>query len=567
MRKTLAFLTSAVIFPIVFLIQAVGATESIGAYIAACAAAGALGAGAVSFWIYHWFARRGFARWLRITIIGAVIGVVIALVMEALPRESFYWKLKVFTAFILWQAIISSQYQFARKRTYGGGAPFIQLRPAGVTVVIIFAAASFSPSIAAPPQLVRTIPEDGALNVSSGLKEFIVEFDQPLKPNTLEFTGIASWFPEQHGEPVASEDGQTYTLPIELRSNREYVIRIQGARNFQDEEQIPRTISFATPFKDSSRSPKRLAENRNQLAVIQLRNALLNSYSYRDRLDIDWEERIDKWERTLILSKTQRAFALNLLELLRVAEDAHIWVKLGSERRSAAQIPYTMNVSLPGLRNAVDPWNDHGAAMSTGRINKTIGYVRIASLGPTGLIDILRGASALPRLFRKRSLVVDIRENNGGAEHFAKAIAGCFVDSPTIYAQSRRIDPENPNALTELQPRKLRPTPYAPRFAGPIAALSGQRVMSSAESFLLMLKSSSQTQVFGDRTRGSSGNPKKHSLGNGIDVYLPSWIATDAEGKPFEGVGIAPDHSVPAPSADATEDPVLEAALDWLQNR
>ncbi|HAV63288.1 MAG TPA: hypothetical protein DCY13_13100 [Verrucomicrobiales bacterium] len=61
----------------------------------------------------------------------------------------------------------------------------------------------------------------------------------------------------------------------------------------------------------------------------------------------------------------------------------------------------------------------------------------------------------------------------------------------------------------------------------------------------------------------------KHSLSSVVIVFsvtlmLPSWVALNTTGEPFEGTGLAPEVFVEHPGPDPTRDPVLAAALERL---
>lgn len=71
--------------------------------------------------------------------------------------------------------------------------------------------------------------------------------------------------------------------------------------------------------------------------------------------------------------------------------------------------------------------------------------------------------------------------------------------------------------------------------------LTGPKVMSSNESFILMMKMFPNAKIVGMKTYGSSGNPIPHELSNGVTIYLPSWQAYSLDGKLIEGNGIEPD--------------------------
>jgi carboxyl-terminal processing protease len=81
-----------------------------------------------------------------------------------------------------------------------------------------------------------------------------------------------------------------------------------------------------------------------------------------------------------------------------------------------------------------------------------------------------------------------------------------------------------------------------------------------------MMRAAPKVLLVGDRSYGSSGNPKPHEIGGGISVLLPSWKDYLPNGTLLEGSGIVPDVSVP-PGADdfQTTDPVLDVALARLR--
>jgi carboxyl-terminal processing protease len=102
------------------------------------------------------------------------------------------------------------------------------------------------------------------------------------------------------------------------------------------------------------------------------------------------------------------------------------------------------------------------------------------------------------------------------------------------------------------------------RYPGPVVVLTGPLIMSSAESFLLMMRVAGATLV-GGRSRGSSANPQPVDLGNGITLMVPSWRALLVDGTCFEGVGIAPDVEVPVTAAEvAAGDKVIDAGVAVL---
>jgi len=98
--------------------------------------------------------------------------------------------------------------------------------------------------------------------------------------------------------------------------------------------------------------------------------------------------------------------------------------------------------------------------------------------------------------------------------------------------------------------------------------LTNRSVYSSAERFVLMMKTYPNLIIVGDTTGGASANPKKKSLPNGWKYYISTWQSAAPDYKLIEDNGIAPDQYVlmTASSINAGEDLILERALELLDN-
>ena len=101
--------------------------------------------------------------------------------------------------------------------------------------------------------------------------------------------------------------------------------------------------------------------------------------------------------------------------------------------------------------------------------------------------------------------------------------------------------------------------------------LIGPKIVSGAESFVLMMKygaGDKGAKLIGDTTRGSSGRPMPHQLGNGVTVYLSSWEDQLPDGTPLEGHGVRPDTIIKIMPRDfGKTDAVLEAGVKMLRGR
>jgi C-terminal processing protease CtpA/Prc len=172
---------------------------------------------------------------------------------------------------------------------------------------------------------------------------------------------------------------------------------------------------------------------------------------------------------------------------------------------------------------------------------------------------------ALEALSDTWGLVMDLRFNGGGGEDLAIRIAGRFHDRERVYSTNRyRSGPEH-DQLGPLLKRTCGPRgPW--RYRGPVVCLVGRKTMSSAESFALMMAQCPQVTTMGDRTAGSSANPRRREFPGGISVTVPQWIDMDPDGNPLDEEGYEPDVVVKARAGDFDDhDPVIDAALKMLR--
>ena len=282
------------------------------------------------------------------------------------------------------------------------------------------------------------------------------------------------------------------------------------------------------------------------------------------RPDVDWKALGEKYRRSAEKATTTFDVAATISALLAELRDLHVYVKLGEEFLPGYERPRPSNASWEATKAIVGGLTDTKHDVVWGRTKDGIGYVNVHRLGdsaaPAAFDDVLE------QLADTWALVVDLRFNGGGDELEARALAGRFLDQKRVYSKNQYRAGKAHGELGKMLEREVEPRgPW--RYESPVAVLQGQRVMSSAESFALMLAQCPQVTTIGDRTAGASANPRRLELAGGIVVNLPRWIDHDADGKSIEDVGIAPDVVVAAkPEAfTAKSDPVLEKALEILR--
>ncbi|MGO8677126.1 MAG: S41 family peptidase [Limisphaerales bacterium] len=271
----------------------------------------------------------------------------------------------------------------------------------------------------------------------------------------------------------------------------------------------------------------------------------MQDYSYRDLRRVDWKRRFVALGRRLRAAGTALEFAGEAAKLLGPAQDPHLWLRVGRQTVPTYRRCAQRNVDLSALPGLVRSWRQHNEVVMSGSLAEGVAYLCLRAwpghaphqLRPA--YRVLRQAAAA-----RQSLIIDVRANGGGAEPLAARFAGCFVGGPVCYAKHLTM---RAGKLTGPFERWVKPNQAGPRHRGRVAVLVGPGTVSSCESFVMMMRRVPGCKLIGQRTAGSSGNPKPVDLGNGVVLFVPSWQDLDLHGACLEGRGVEPDVDAPWP--------------------
>jgi hypothetical protein len=281
---------------------------------------------------------------------------------------------------------------------------------------------------------------------------------------------------------------------------------------------------------------------------------------------VDWAKLREKYRPRAAVAKTNQELANIISEMLDHLEDLHVYVQVDGQHVFGYNRDRPLNANWKARASLIGHITATGHDLDWGRTADGIGYVNVYKLSDPSLPQVFD--EVLGQMADTKGLIIDLRFNGGGSEPLGCQIAGRLLDRPRVYSLSQyRAGPKQ----TDLGPKNERTCgPSGPwHYIGPVVVLQGQKTMSSAESFALALAQCPQVTTLGDRTAGSSGNPRHIDAGAGIIVNLPRWIDMDPQGKPIDAVGIAPRTKIDAKPEDfrGDRDPVLSAALEHLRAR
>lgn len=278
---------------------------------------------------------------------------------------------------------------------------------------------------------------------------------------------------------------------------------------------------------------------------------------------VDWEALRERYEPLARDAETAEEVAGVIALLLAHLEDLHVWVRCGEAWFPGYNRFRVTNANWNATKATLEEIEER-KGLAFGRTDDGLGYVNVFNLSTPDL-DVAFD-EALKALGDTTGLVLDLRFNGGGDELLGRRLAGRFLGEPAVYSKNRYRSGPGHDDLGDVLERVVEPRgPW--RYAAPVVVLQGEKTMSSAESLVLMLAQGPGVTTMGDRTAGSSANPRRLELPHGIVVNLPRWLDLTPDGAPIDRVGVAPD--VPAggrhPGDFRRADPVMEAALAYLR--
>ncbi len=190
--------------------------------------------------------------------------------------------------------------------------------------------------------------------------------------------------------------------------------------------------------------------------------------------------------------------------------------------------------------------------------NGTIGYVRFSSF--TGTIDSTNIDFILNRYKDTKGLILDLRENGGGAVSDVFALLSRFIETRTLVNYSRIKTGPGHNDFSEAKPVYVDPYDGI-RYAKKVAVLTDRSTYSAGSFTSLATKAIPNMVLIGDTTGGGLGLPNGGQLPNGWTYRFSITQALTLDKKPDYENGVPPDIHALVDWNDRTKDEVIERAL------
>lgn len=173
-------------------------------------------------------------------------------------------------------------------------------------------------------------------------------------------------------------------------------------------------------------------------------------------------------------------------------------------------------------------------------------------------------------MYNSRGLIIDIRDNGGGALTNINTLVGRFIDEPFIGGYLMHKTGPGHDDFSEPYPMEYQPAGEGRiKWSGDIVVLTNRSCFSAANNFVSVMKSLPNVRIVGAKTGGGGGMPFSSELPVGWSVRFSACPILDAEGNVIEnGIDPTPGCEVHAPEEELAlgKDAILDFAIDLLKD-
>jgi hypothetical protein len=291
--------------------------------------------------------------------------------------------------------------------------------------------------------------------------------------------------------------------------------------------------------------------------------------------ELDWPAVYGQYRPLVTPGMSEDAFFDVASRMLGELNDGHVWLlKPGPGYRrydSGPQYPtgdFRPEVARAYLQQVHELPGADGPAVVYGTLPGNVGYVAFNDLSQLPSWYRKSMKAVLGKLGDAKGLVVDARNITGGDDRSAQEVAGHFATERRLYMTTRFRNGPRHGDFTAPFEWYVSPGGEK-RYAGPVVLLTNRTTQSAGETFTLAMRQTGTVTQVGDTTYGIFSDNPQRELPNGWIFTVSTGDFRAADGRNYEGIGLAPQVPVQnrKEEAEAGQDKALEKAIELLLSR
>ena len=294
-------------------------------------------------------------------------------------------------------------------------------------------------------------------------------------------------------------------------------------------------------------------------------------YCFFEDKDIDWNEVVLRYRESLPNEITVLDFFVVCAQMLDELQDGH--VNLSSRFSTSYYRNWWSDYPQDfDLRTVEEYYLDFDWYTTSGmmykQIRNEIAYIYYPSFSNTISETSLDYVLAI--LANSRGLIIDIRDNGGGALTNINTLVGRFIEQPFVGGYLMHKTGPGHNDFSEPYPMKYYPADdWRVKWTGDIVILTNRSCFSAANNFVSVMKDLPNVRIVGAKTGGGGGMPFTSEMPIGWSVRFSACPILDAKGNVIEnGIDPSPGCEVHAPDEELAQgkDAILDFAIDLLKD-
>jgi carboxyl-terminal processing protease len=301
------------------------------------------------------------------------------------------------------------------------------------------------------------------------------------------------------------------------------------------------------------------------------------NYSGKDVRAVNWDSLVQIYRPKINAQTTENQLISTMNAMLLPFGDQHLTFNTSNRFYNPASFSFFPNSdSLPNFINdaAVEKilkirLKTYKTLFAYGKTSDNKGYINVRTFGDDNLkqTDFEFFSTILEELKDTKGLIVDVRQNGGGNEAYAKIVAGRLVTSTQIYKYNRTKIGLTKTDYNDFQKSELSPS-GAWQYGQPIMILTNKYTYSTGINFVLMLRTQTHVTTLGTATGDGVVGGASREMPNGWRLQIPSGLAYLPDKTVIEGSGgVKPkiEATISAVNRQNGVDTILEKALDLLK--